>query len=142
MRFDETEHGPEYRQEQESEFEKFHEYGKYYTEIQRDGKAVLHVMTDYYIDAIFHCARAEKLEPPPRDDVYKSLIISIGNLHIAMIHLSLHGSTVIADIIRNHIKSLAKPDDDQPSLTLSTQPVIEPEIANKGVENAKRNGEI
>lgn len=141
-RFSDTAYGPRYRADNEDRGE-FQEYGEWYTKVQRNGKAVLYVMTDYYIDAVLEAARAEEIEPPPDGLIPQvAIIVMNGNLHIGLVPMRMNASNVTAKIIINHVKSRTEPAADEPSLTLSTMPVIEPEIANEGVDNAKRSGKL
>ena len=144
MRFEETEHGPEYRAKEETEYEKFYEYGEYYTEVQRDGNAVLHVLTDYYTDAVLQAAEAEDIQPTSAGNrPYEMVGILSDKLHVAYLPYNFPGSNVATLIIRHTFKRIAAGDDHKPSLTRSAlPPVIKPKIANKGVENAKRDGHI
>lgn len=68
-----------------------------------------------------------------------STLIYLDNLYVGSVNTSPNGNQRTVEAIQRNVNNYTAGSDSGKSLTLSTQPVIPQEIANKGVAKAKRD---
>lgn len=112
--------------------------GARYTVVMRGGKAVLHLLSDYYTDAVLEAARGEDIEPLGTRGHTTSIPLFLGDLYVGEVNYPPNGNQKTVEAIERNVKNYTAGSDSGSSLTLSTQPVIPQEIADKGVEKARR----
>ena len=117
-------------------------FGNRYTVIMRGGRAVLHLLSDYYTDAVLEAAQDEDIEPIGTRGHTTSFELFLGDLYMGEVNYPPNGNQRTVKAIERNVNNYTAASDSGPSLTLSTQPVILQEIADKGVAKAKRGRNV
>ena len=117
-------------------------FGDRYTVIRRNGMQVLHLLSDYYTDAVLEAAQDEDIKPIGTRGHTTSIELFLGDLYVGEVNYPPNGNQRTVEAIECNVNNYTAGSDSGPSLTLSTQPVIPQEIADKGVAKAKRGRNV
>lgn len=122
-------------------------FGDRYAAIRRYGQEVLHMLANYYSDDVLKAAQDEDIEPFGTLGYIASTKLFRGNLYLGAVSSGPNGNQRTVEMIKRNAKIYAgrrNVNNFNPrrntvrSLTLTTQPVISQEIADKGVEKARQ----
>ena len=115
-------------------------FDPWYTVIKRNQQEVLHISTEYYTDSVFEAIKKDDIHPIPGEEWRAYTTQFLGDLYFCSIYgLPKSNFNTWNAINRNIEKVQSDRHPGGPSLTLSSQPVIPPEISDKGIRKARQN---
>jgi len=114
-------------------------FDPWYTVIKRDQQEVLRISTEYYTDSIFEAVKKDEIHPIVGGEWRVYTTKFLGDLYFCSIYGMAESNFNTWNVINRNVEKVQSHKyPGGPSLTLSSQPVIAPETADKGVRKARQ----
>ncbi len=95
-------------------------FGDRYSVIMRGGRAVLHLLSDYYSDAVLEAAQDEDIEPLGTRGHTTSLPLFLGDLYVGEVNYPPNGNQRTVEAIQRNVNNYTAPA----APTASTPPTL------------------